>query len=160
MAEAEFLKTEKEIFTEYMISNGLRKTPERYAVLEEAYRTNGHFNVDMLFELIQKRKLRVSRATVYNTIEHLLKCGLITKHQFGETKFIYEKSFAYKQHDHLICGDCEKVFEFCDPRLYQIQSTVEKYLDFKISQHALNFYGQCNKLKQTGACEHFKVKKQ
>ena len=124
MAEAGFLKTEKEIFTEYMISNGLRKTPERYAVLEEAYQINGHFNVDMLFELIQKRKLRVSRATVYNTIEHLLKCGLVTKHQFGETKFIYEKSFAYKQHDHLICGDCEKVFEFCDPRIYHIQSIV------------------------------------
>ena len=160
MAEAGFLKTEKEIFTEYMISNGLRKTPERYAVLEEAYQINGHFNVDMLFELIQKRKLRVSRATVYNTIEHLLKCGLVTKHQFGETKFIYEKSFAYKQHDHLICGDCEKVFEFCDPRIYQIQSTVEKYLDLKITQHALNFYGKCNKLKKTGSCEYFKVKKQ
>ncbi len=156
--KADFLQTARDIFTGYMARCGLRKTPERYAVLDEVYKIDGHFDVDMLYDRMSKQKVRVSRATIYNTMEHLLKCELITKHQFGKSNFMYERSFAYKQHDHLICGDCEKVFEFCDPRLYQIQTTVEKYLGFSVTQHALNFYGHCNRLKQNGSCEHFKIK--
>lgn len=153
------LETVRNIFTEYMKKSELRKTPERYAVLDEIYTMDGHFNVDMLFTRLQKKKVRVSRATVYNTIEHLLNCDLVTKHQFGKTNFMYERSLAYKQHDHLICGDCEKVFEFCDPRLYLVQTTVEKLMNFTITQHSLNFFGKCNKLSQTGSCEHLNKKK-
>ena len=72
---------------------------------------------------------------------------------------MYERSLAYKQHDHLICGDCEKVFAFCDPRLYLVQTTVEKLMNFNITQHSLNFFGKCNKLSQTGSCEHLNKKK-
>ena len=154
---ADINTTVKNIFTEYMVRCGLRKTPERYAILEEVYKYNGHFNVDTLYESMMKKKFKVSRATVYNTIEHLLNCQLVTKHQFGQTNFLYEKSFAYRQHDHLICGDCKKVFEFCDPRIGQIQSTIGKLLNFTIAQHSLNLFGKCNKMAETGHCENFKL---
>ena len=82
------LETVRNIFTEYMKKSGLRKTPERYAVLDEIYMMDGHFNVDMLFTRLQKRKIRVSRATVYNTIEHLLNCDLVTKHHLGKPLYV------------------------------------------------------------------------
>jgi Fur family ferric uptake transcriptional regulator len=68
----------------------------------------------------------------------------------------FEKAYKYKQHDHLICNDCEKVFEFCDPRIMQIQRTTENMLNFNITNHSLNFFAKCKKLSESGVCEHRK----
>ena len=86
---------------------------------------------------------RVSRATLYNTVDLLLDCHLIRKHQFGKSQAQYEKSYSNKQHDHLICTRCDKVIEFCDPRLQGIMNFVEENMNFKISRHSLNLYGRC-----------------
>ena len=101
---------------------------------------------------MKNKKYRVSRATLYNTIEILLESGLVTKHQFGKNQSQFERAYMFKQHDHLICSDCEKVFEFCDPRIQQIQKMAEEMLNFKITHHSLNFYGQCKTLAETGKC--------
>jgi Fur family ferric uptake transcriptional regulator len=75
---------------------------------------------------------------------------LVRKHQFGNNQAQFEKSYGYKQHDHLICLDCHKVIEFCDPRIQQIQNTVADVLQFNIMHHSLMLYGNCvNK-----NCEH------
>ncbi len=65
----------------------------------------------------------------------------------------FEKSYGYKQHDHIICIDCGKVVEFCDPRIQQIQSMMGELLKFEITHHSLNLYGPCTKLKNDGKCE-------
>ena len=92
---------------------------------------------------MKNKNYRVSRATVYNTLDLLMECDLVTRHQFGQNLALYEKSFGYKQHDHLICEDCNKILEFCDPRIQKIQQMVEDHYDFKIHTHSLNFYGTC-----------------
>jgi Fur family ferric uptake transcriptional regulator len=145
-------ETVRVILTEYLKKNALRKTPERFAILDAIYDTDLHFDVDWLFNTMKQKKFRLSRATIYNSIEHLLACGLITKHQFGKNQALYERSYAYKQHDHLICNDCQSVLEFCDPRIYQIQSMMSQLLNFEITHHNLNFFGTCNVLAQTGSC--------
>jgi Fur family transcriptional regulator, ferric uptake regulator len=86
----------------------------------------------------------VSRATLYNTIDLLLACNLIRKHQFGKNAAQFERSYEYKQHDHLICTGCGKVTEFCDPRIQTIKSTVGQLLDFSVHHHSLNIYGICS----------------
>ena len=63
---------------------------------------------------LQSKKYRVSRATLYNTIELLLECHLVRKHQFGKNQAQYEKSFFDKQHDHIILTDTGEVKEFCE----------------------------------------------
>ena len=70
------------IFSAYLVQNGHRKTPERFAILSEIYGYNGHFDVETLYEKMKSNNYRVSRATLYNTIELLLACNLVTKHQF------------------------------------------------------------------------------
>ena len=94
-------------------------------------------------ESMKSKNYRVSRATLYNTMEILLKCQLIRKHQFGKSLAQYETSYSNRQHDHLICTNCDIVIEFCDPRIQGIKNVIEESMHFKISRHALNLYGLC-----------------
>jgi len=145
MADNETYELVKQLFIDYLENNRHRKTPERFSILKEIYLNDGHFDIESLYIRMKNNKYRVSRATLYNTIELLLTCNLVTKHQFGKNVALFEKSFKYKQHDHVICLQCGKIREFCDPRIQDIQKSIEKHLDFKISHHSLAFYGSCKK---------------
>ncbi|MCE2741098.1 MAG: transcriptional repressor [Sphingobacteriales bacterium] len=142
LQNAEKLKLEvKTKFVEYLEKHQQRKTPERFAILDEIYSNKEHFDVETLFEHMKNRNYRVSRATVYNTLDLLLDCGLVIKHQFGKNISRYERSYGFRQHDHLICNHCNEVLEFCDPRLQQIKNTMGELMQFNITNHSLYLFG-------------------
>ncbi|HHT22056.1 MAG TPA: transcriptional repressor [Bacteroidales bacterium] len=135
----------KDIFTKYLAERKHRRTPERFAILERIYSYDGHFNAEILYNAM-KEEYRVSLATVYNTLELLLDCKLIVKHQFGDQIAQYEKTFGGVVHNHLVCTKCGKVKEFSDKKIRTaIQN--KKFVHFDTSHYSLYLYGVCSKCK-------------
>ena len=139
-ATPDLLEEVRERLEVFLAEGGHRKTPERFAVLEEIYTAGGHFDVDTLPDRMKQRGTKVSRATLYNTIELFLEAGLVRKHRFGEQSQ-YEPGYPARQHDHIIL-DSGEVLEFCDPRIQQIKATLEDHFGIEILHHALHIYAR------------------
>ena len=134
----------KKILNKHLEIKGLRKTPERYAIIDEIYSFNKHFSADELYSKMINKKYRVSRATIYNTLDLLVSIELVTRHVFKDNIALFEKSFGFRQHDHVIL-DNDEIIEFCDPRIQSIKNTVEEMFNVKINSHSLYFFGEKKK---------------
>lgn len=130
-------------FMEYLTLHKHRKTPERFAILDHIYSIRGHFDMDALYNSMVEVNFRVSRATIYNTIQLLLDCGLVVKHQFGANISKYERAYGNENHDHLICTSCGEVREMTGDLL--TASQLKKIRKFKVSYYSTYIYGTCSK---------------
>ena len=135
------LEQVRKILDKHLELKGLRKTPERYAIVNEVYSFEHHFDADELYSQMIKKKYRVSRATIYNTLDLLVSLELVSRHVFKDNLAKYEKSFGFRQHDHIIL-DNNEIIEFCDPRIQTIKNTLEEMFGIKIKNHSLYFFGE------------------
>ena len=130
-------------FTEYLTVNKFRKTPERYAILDLIYTDQRHFDMDMLYGAMTEQNFRVSRATLYNTMQLLLECHLVLKHQFGQNQSFYKRAYNNDFHYHLICSQCSKVKEYKDAELKNVIQN-KKIKGFMPEHYSLYIYGVCS----------------
>lgn len=131
----------KQIFSDYLESTGHRKTPERFAIVDEIFSLSGHFDVESMYLSMKAKNNSVSRATLYNTIDLLIDSKLIVKHQFGKNMAHYERAFNAETHDHLIDIEKGTIAEFYDQRIREIIEDACRKNNFILSHHTLYIYG-------------------
>jgi Fur family transcriptional regulator, ferric uptake regulator len=135
--------TAKETLIRFLKERELRPTRERFLLLEEIMRTGGHFDADELFAGMNARGVQISRATVYNTLDLFVECGLLSKYRFGENHSRFEKAFGRPRHDHLICLECGDIIEFVSERVNKLQQEVCTDHKFKPHNSTFQIFGVC-----------------
>ena len=145
-----------EIFREYLKKGKNRITPERFEVMDAALVQEGHFGADDLYIQMKNRKSRVSRATVYKTLELLVQCDLISKRNFGDNISRYESSYKKQTHDHLICMDCGRIVEFVNPKIKKLPEEISEELGFEVESYSFNIFARCKNIKN---CKYYLNKK-
>ncbi len=138
-----------ETLSQYLKSKGkLRATPERHAVLDAVLQTQGHFDAEGLYYRLISSGMKISKATVYNTLDLLQNAGLVSKYRFAEQTSRYEKAYGRPQHHHLICLECGDIIEFVNDRLEAIQEEVCDAKKFRPQSYSLQIFGTCSKCRK------------
>lgn len=148
-----------EEFSKYLTLYKHRKTKERFAILEHIYSCNEHFDMETLLNSMNESSIRVSRATLYNTMDLLLDCGLVVKHQFGANAAIYECAYGNENHNHLICTTCGNVWETEVGEVLK-PAMRRKIKKFTISYYSMYIYGTCSKCAHTKRVALYKMRQE
>ena len=130
--------------TAFLEGKRLRKTPERYAILDKALSLRAHFDIMALYRAMEEDAYHVSRATIYNTMELLVECGLVRKHQFGNRHAQYELLHDAANHHHLMCTECGRIKEVKDTELIKYMNS-RRYPSFSTQYFSLYVYGICSR---------------
>ena len=138
---AKVAETPRDILTQFMTEQQMRKTPERYAILEVVMQMKGHHSADQILAMMPDN-FHVSRGTVYSTLVLLVECGLLYNHQMdGAT--LYECAYGVPTHHHYICTGCNKIWDLQDDSIEQVASKV-RTPRFKKLRCSTYIYGICN----------------
>jgi Fur family ferric uptake transcriptional regulator len=137
------MKSELEIFQDYIRQQGLRRTPQRELILQEVFAIHEHFDVEGLYLQLKQKGARISKATIYRAIPLFIDCGLIREVDFSDGHWHYEHIYGHGYHSHLKCLGCGKVLEFEEPFLVQVERRLAREYGYSIVTHQLEVRGYC-----------------
>lgn len=129
----------------------LKTTRERLLILEEVLKRTDHFDADQFAADLSVSGVKVSRATVYRTLDILNDMNIVHKSTLGHKHQHYENMVDRKHHDHLVCINCDKIVEFMEPRIEELQDEVCRKHGFEIKDHSLQLFGICPECKVQAA---------
>ena len=114
---------------------GLRYTNQRQAVWDEIKSNEDHRDAEEIYGALRKKNLNVSRATVYRTIDVLVKNRLVRKMDLGDGRSLFEPRLDDEHHDHMICLETGNIIEFYNKELEDLQDAIAKKYGYKVIRH-------------------------
>lgn len=139
------------LFRRYLRQQGLPVTQQREVIADVVFSSQGHLSVEEIEARLRERGERIGKATIYRTMEILVRSGLVEDHDFGDGFKRYEHLFGQRPvHEHLICTHCRSVTEFQRPEIERIQEEVAAEHGFLAQRHRLEIYGLCAECREAG----------
>ena len=152
----EHIDSALEIFRRYLKEQELKNTRQREILLRRIFEEEVHFSAEDLEDRVKGDG--ISKATIYRTLQLLRECGLIEEVALQDDRRIYEHTYGHEPHDHIVCLDCKKVFEFDGAELAHLETEIAARLGFKPVGHRLRFEASCERLRETGKCDRDEIK--
>jgi len=134
-------------FRNILRRRGLKYTPQRVAVYKEVIKDKQHRECEDIYLALRKKGSHVSRATVYRTMDILVKNDFARKMQIGDGRSRYESKVGSPHHDHLFCTSCGKIVEFVDQDIEDRQQQIAKHYHFILQRHIHQLFGICRKCR-------------
>lgn len=122
---------------------GLRYTSQREAIWQELLANDSHRDAEEVYVALRQKGLAVSRATVYRTVDVLVRNQLIRALDIGDGKIRYQNRLDSQHHDHMVCTECGEIFEFVNHEIEVLQDKIAAQRGFKIQRHSHHLYGIC-----------------
>jgi Fur family ferric uptake transcriptional regulator len=139
------------LFSRYLREQGLPITQQREAIAQVVFSSHGHLSVEEIEQRLRQGEERIGKATIYRTLDLLVKSKLVEEHDFGEGFKRYEHRLSRQPvHEHLICIECGTVIEFRSEEVARIERRVLEDHGFEPSRHRLEIYGLCRDCRSAG----------
>src|SRR5512145_40680 len=122
---------------------GSKRSSKRDFIVNVFLRQEGHLTADDLVALIRREDQRISRATIYRTLQWMVDAGIARKVDFGEGRFRFEHSYRHPRHFHLICKTCNRSFEVLSSDIEALLEEVAAARNFTARQSILQIHGTC-----------------
>ena len=135
-------------FRRYLAERSLPATQQRLAVADAVFFAAEHLSAEEVGRRVGKRGVAVGTATIYRTLDLLVRAGLAKEHDFGEGFKRYEPLAAGQVHEHCICSSCGCVTEFSNDRLERMIALLAEEVEFRPDRHRLEIYGLCRSCQQ------------
>jgi len=142
------MRTEKDIFGDYLSRHNLRDTPQRELILDAFLKREEHVSAEELYDIVKKRDPSIGQATVYRNLKLFSEAGLAREVDFGDGVVRYEHSYNHPHHDHLICRGCNKTEEVVNSVIEELQKRVAEKVGFELKDHEMYLYGLCENCRK------------
>ncbi len=140
------------LFRRYLKDHGLPFTQQRQAVAQVVFSSPEHLSVEEIETRLRKAGERIGKATIYRTLDLLVRSRLVVEHDFGEGFKRYEHRLSREPvHEHLICQECGKVIEFQSWEVQEVKARITAQHGFRPTRHRLEIYGLCRECQEAGA---------
>ncbi len=152
----EHIQQATDAFRVFLKGKDLKVTRQREILLRRIFQREEHFTVETLEEHVKGDG--ISRATIYRTLQLMRECGLIEEVDLGDGRRYYEHVFGHTPHDHLVCVDCNKVFEVPVGDISDLRKRIAQRLGFSPVGHSLRIEVRCEELREHGVCNREAIK--
>jgi len=152
----EHIEQATEIFKKFLKSKELKVTRQREILLRRIFEKEVHFSAEDLEDRVKGDG--ISKATIYRTLQLLVECDLITEVALEDDRRMYEHTYGHDPHDHIVCVDCRKVFEFDGESMLRLEHEIAAQLGFKPMGHRLRIEATCEALRRNGKCDRKEIK--
>ena len=140
--------TEYDILRDHLSNKGLKRTQQRFDILDAFMGSIGHITAYDLHTILKKRRLNIGFSTVYRTLKLLTECGIAHEVNFGDGVARFAKAFKRETHGHLVCTKCGNAVEFETLPFDKTKTQIAAKNGYIARSFRFEIYGLCRKCRK------------